>query len=144
MSANKMVTKSDLQDFYQGIRPYLNGSANDYSTTEKVVGRWIDGSPLYQITLTKTIPSTGNKSWHSFSDFDVSNKTFVDVRYILLDSGNFTAFGRDTYSGSGASAMFTYKSANINIRENALQIYIAYVTAAEVTVYVTLQYIKTT
>ena len=28
MSQNKMVTKSDLQDFYNGIYPYLNGAAH--------------------------------------------------------------------------------------------------------------------
>lgn len=31
------------------------GSANDYSTTEKIVGTWIDGKPLYQKTVTGVI-----------------------------------------------------------------------------------------
>ena len=52
MSENKMVTKSDLQDFYDGIKPFLNGDVSSiYSTDERVVGRWIDGKPIYQKTI---------------------------------------------------------------------------------------------
>lgn len=33
-------------------------SPNDYSTTEKIVGTWIDGKPLYQKTYNLTTPSS--------------------------------------------------------------------------------------
>ena len=55
---NKIVTEERLSEFYQGILPYLGGmpelvankfSRSDiYSTTEKIVGQWTDGKPLYQ------------------------------------------------------------------------------------------------
>lgn len=141
--ADDKMTSADMTDVLTPL-PSARGNWQEYSDTEKRVGTWIDGKPLYQITLTKTIPSTGNKAWHAFSEFDITNKNFVDVKYLLKDNGTLTAYGRDTYVGTSASAMFTYKSANITIRDNALQIYVAYVTAAEVTVYVTIQYTKTT
>jgi hypothetical protein len=65
---NRVVTKQDLADFYGEILPYLGGmpemlankfSKGDlYSTDEKMIGQWIDGKPLYQKVLTKTISAT--------------------------------------------------------------------------------------
>lgn len=67
---NRVVTKQDLADFYQGILPYLGGmpemlankfSKGDmYSTDEKMIGQWIDGKPLYQRVLNKTISASSN------------------------------------------------------------------------------------
>lgn len=55
---NDQITAQNFKDFYNGIRPYLNGNvptfANTfnksdlYSTDETLIGRWIDGKPLYQ------------------------------------------------------------------------------------------------
>ena len=36
----------------------INSFQTNYSTDEKVVGTWIDGRPLYQITITPTSPSS--------------------------------------------------------------------------------------
>lgn len=58
---NDQITAKNFKEFYEAIRPYLNGSfptpiankfdkANMYSTDEQIVGRWIDGKPLYQKT----------------------------------------------------------------------------------------------
>ena len=43
------------------------GSVNDYSTTERVVGTWIDGKPLYQRVVQGT---TGNESntWYTLAN----------------------------------------------------------------------------
>ena len=61
---NTPVSQQDLQDFYHKLLPYMGGSfglvatgidsANLYSTTERVVGQWIDGKPLYQKTFNMT------------------------------------------------------------------------------------------
>ena len=55
---NDQITAQNFKDFYNQIRPYLNGNvptfANTfnksdlYSTDEQLIGRWIDGKPLYQ------------------------------------------------------------------------------------------------
>ena len=71
---NKPVTEQRLSEFYQQILPFLGGmpdiltnkfSKGDlYSTDEKMIGRWIDGKPIYQKVFlfpsSVTIPSN---SW---------------------------------------------------------------------------------
>ena len=57
-NGERLATKQDLADMYQGILPYLGGmpevlankfSKGDlYSTDEKMIGQWVDGKPLYQ------------------------------------------------------------------------------------------------
>lgn len=59
---NNVVTEERLAQFYQQILPYLGGmpdilankfsKADLYSTDEKLIGRWIDGKPLYQKVIT--------------------------------------------------------------------------------------------
>lgn len=65
---SSVVTEERLSEFYQGILPYLGGmpdilankfdKANMFSTDEKIVGRWIDGKPLYQKTYVDTLSSS--------------------------------------------------------------------------------------
>ena len=38
------------------------GDANNYSTNEKVIGKWIDGKPIYQITVNFGAGPTGGAS----------------------------------------------------------------------------------
>ena len=55
-NTSPIVTEDKLKDFYEDIKPYLGcpayvtqeGDAEYYSTDEKVIGRWINGKPLYQ------------------------------------------------------------------------------------------------
>lgn len=58
---------------------YLEG-LNEYSTSEQVIGTWIDGKPLYRKTFTSTI---ANGSTEKTIPLGISN---ADVIYI--DSGN--------------------------------------------------------
>lgn len=41
----------------EGLKLY---NPHTYSTTEKVIGTWVNGKPLYQITLTGNMPSSGS------------------------------------------------------------------------------------
>jgi hypothetical protein len=57
---------------------YINGQAvaptnlikegHNYSTTEQVVGTWVDGKPIYEITMVahNNILNTGGAEWISF------------------------------------------------------------------------------
>ena len=57
----KEIVEQAIQDYHESILPYLNGQvptiankfdkANLYSTDEQIVGRWIDGKPLYLKTI---------------------------------------------------------------------------------------------
>lgn len=56
---DELVVKQDLKDFYDKIYPYLNTvSACNYSESERVVGTWIDGKPVYEKTIVDTLPET--------------------------------------------------------------------------------------
>ena len=51
--------KKNFEEFYQRLLPFLNkqsedsggGSSEEYSTEEQVIGKWIDGKPVYQKTF---------------------------------------------------------------------------------------------
>ena len=47
---------------------------HEYSTSEKVVGKWIDGKPLYEITLSLTITGTST---------NILNASAIDIREVF-------------------------------------------------------------
>ena len=64
------------------------GTDTDYSTTEKIVGTWIDGKPLWQKVLTGTLDNSGILS------IDVSNLS-IDNCYTLqgtISNGDINTF----------------------------------------------------
>ena len=116
---NDQITAKNFKEFYKAIRPYLNGSfptpiankfdkANMYSTDEQIVGRWIDGKPLYQKTFTiSSMQKNGyedvltgidhvqtiSKSYRRMQgavdadDFWYNSGAFVNVRAVAMDNG---------------------------------------------------------
>ena len=61
------------------------GDANEYSTSEKIIGTWVDGKPIYQKTFTGT--SGGNGTDATFGS--ISNaETIVSLRGIVRNSNN--------------------------------------------------------
>ena len=52
---------------------YING-LQTYSTTEQRIGTWIDGKPLYRITITGTLSDTNN----TWKDFPLFTADYVD------------------------------------------------------------------
>ena len=98
--SDELVTKGELKDFYDAILPYLGGmpealankfeKSNLYSTTEKIIGCWTDGRPIYQKVFTGTVPQcvtigTGVTGYVSIGS-SVSN--FVNVRCIGISSSS--------------------------------------------------------
>ena len=58
--------------------------ANVYSTTEKRIGTWIDGKPLYQITYSTTTPSTLNTSTELVSlPTGVTTANVIELKYMF-------------------------------------------------------------
>lgn len=65
------------------------GDPNEYSTTEKIVGSWIDGKPLYQKTITYTMPTIstdGTRTVGAYTSTGTTIKTVVDVQAIAYNS----------------------------------------------------------
>lgn len=134
---NEQITAKNFQEFYAQIRPYLNGqvppvfnkfSKSDlYSTDERIVGRWIDGKPLYQKTVASTLISSSG--WtdqaHNISDID-----FAQI--IGFSITNYTLGGTNNNS-----LMAHIGTVNLEIYNNNSSLY-------GKTAYATLQYTKTT
>lgn len=55
------------------------GDTNNYSTTEKVVGKWIDGKPLYQRTFTLLNYEDNDLTRHHITIADLSSLNINDV-----------------------------------------------------------------
>ena len=82
LNGERLVTKQDLADMYQGILPYLGGmpemlankfSKGDlYSTEEKIIGQWVDGKPLYQKTIVFSTPKKAAWSQQYSANISVS------------------------------------------------------------------------
>ena len=77
----KEIVEQAIQDYHESILPYLNGQvptiankfdkANLYSENEQIVGRWIDGKPLYQKTLSFTgLPYNSVKTIGTINDIE--------------------------------------------------------------------------
>lgn len=116
------------------------GVDTDYSTTEKIVGTWIDGKPLYQKTINcGTLPSSaGNmkSTAHGISNLDTvacingvakSSTGSIPLPFVSHDV---------TDSGKVNQIAVTLSSTSVNI--------ITGKNRSDFTGYVTLQYTKTT
>ena len=59
-------------------------NSNSYSTTEKEVGTWIDGSKLYRVTINKTMNFNG-LNWY---EFDLGLSKYNIKQLINADYGS--------------------------------------------------------
>ena len=98
------LNSDSLDDIVAGASTPTNvriGDAYNYSTTEKIIGQWIDGKPLYQKTI------IGNTGSEGISNIDVASLNInkcIDIEgFVLQPNGN-------TYN----CAPFTYISENAN------------------------------
>ena len=73
---------SNLSIDADGVLSATGGGSTSYSTTEQVVGTWIDGKPLYQKTYSGTTPSTTSYA-NIFSDSVISK---IDKGFIIWGS----------------------------------------------------------
>lgn len=90
----KEIVEQAISDYHESILPYLNGQvpviankfdkANLYSTDEKIIGRWIDGKPLYQktIELSPALRFLLNGTWQNICDTPSTNlERLVDIKF---------------------------------------------------------------
>ena len=114
-------------------------AADDYSTTEKIVGTWIDGKYIYQKTFTGTMPSTENTALSIPIGASVSN---VFVKNAMYKNANnvwfpFPSIRQDTYAGDSAIRI---ASSTATSGANTIFLKCAVANAAYV---ITIQYTKT-
>ena len=86
------------------IKYNLGNLANDfYSTTETVVGQWIDGKPIYRIVLETTIPTcvTNGTAVTTIYSYDSNIDVVTSIRAIYYRENNYYwSSGYTAVSGS--------------------------------------------
>lgn len=108
-----------------------------YDTTERVVGRWTDGKPLYQKTAFVNMP-TGN--YNNWFNHNISGLTNAEIKHFDYDIQFMeSSIGKNAYYSS---------SYNVSIaRVTTTQIYFmanGWNTSTDIIIQLTLQYTKTT
>lgn len=127
------------------VRNYVATNIAVYSTTEHVVGTWIDGKPIYQITLQDTVPNTTTGTFATKSiDLSSYNIEFLNIvnAVMRLTIDNNTTFSNLPYLENDGNqiklfADFSTSQKVLNIRSSA-----GYRSGASL--YITIQYTKTT
>lgn len=103
----------------------------NYSSTEQVIGTWIDGKPLYRKTFVDTTASTSYQ-------IDVSdlNIDFVAWMYgVIRDPNNVTTVASGFYTSSTTYFALVYNSAGLGVRTGS-----GYISCTK---YITIEYTKT-
>ena len=118
------------------------GDANVYSTNEKIIGKWVDGKPLYQKTYNfGALPNTTNK--YVNTNLNLSTTTVRNIFGLATyDDGNSLQYCPLPFISSSASWHISLQLCKNN---NDLSILIS--TSANwsnASAYVTIQYTKTT
>lgn len=60
---------------------YINTKANTYSTSEQIIGTWIDGKPLYRLVLDTTTGSSTGSVNVLYTNANINKIINVQVRY---------------------------------------------------------------
>lgn len=165
---NTPISEQDLQDFYYKIKPYLGTDAMPsedmseivsplpgvmsrrmkYSTSEQIIGEWIDGKPIYQKTVVFSSQSITNKTY----DVATSVDKMIDGHVLLYRTdGGIKQPIIVPYMGSSTSTYDDYVVSgywkDLNAESNSLKFAFQVGTVpAERTydVYITVKYTKTT
>ena len=114
-------------------RPY-----DVYSTKEQRIGFWIDGKPLYQKTIVDTMPVISEDGTVASKDIsiDLNIDKLVEIKGIANNQISINCFWE---TGNGN----TYHI-RTSVDPNKIYIECDRLTMAEVPVYITIQYTKTT
>lgn len=150
---NEQITAKNFKEFYEQIRPYLNGSfptpvANKmsrgdlYSTNERMIGQWIDGKPIYQKTVDLSSIGTSASTATSLGIADTS--LIVYTKY----SGTYT-LNSEAYTISSDDTIMSWSTSSQNlgiymIKRNGYYSVYKGGSGTVSNLYVTVQYVKST
>lgn len=92
---------SSFNDRSGAVMPQDGDYENVYSEEETVVGRWIDGRPLYRVAY--VFPATGNPTYYTITNIDINNISVKSITGGVNYSKGFFPFGfffSETYYSS--------------------------------------------
>lgn len=140
-SNNQVLVYDATNDEWVNANQSGGGSYHQYSTTEQVIGEWIDGKPLYEKTIiaNNLSMSNGVQVAHNVTNF----KMCVSLNVHLYDENSEITYGVQE-NGLGAAAGTTI----MGFRVNTTDIYCigneSWSGYPYRTWYFTIQYTKTT
>ena len=119
------------------------GDANDYSTSERIVGTWIDGKPLYQKTIEATMPTITSDLQRAYKYVTFPELSSIDK---IVYSNGICIYGGVV---AQIPQYWDVDNNNYSLRYNVdltrgLYLFINRLTASNAPVYITIQYTKTT
>lgn len=122
-----------------------DGAGEVYSTTERVVGKWIDGSAIYQKTIQTTSPaSTSSSNNVSTEEVSISNADVIVSVNGFIKTSNQTITLPNTWVSGYQTGLVTTIASSTKVN---VAIYVSessHSTWKNATAYITLQYTKTT
>jgi hypothetical protein len=134
------LNADSLDDIIQSASVQGNAVAGNglvYSTTEQIVGRWVDGKPIYQKTVQYTMPSTiGSVAVNNFANL-INGDTLIALFGSSVDTNGYTACFNPWY-GSRFGFVYDINNDTMSVQNNDAT-WICGRTA-----HITLQYTKTT
>jgi hypothetical protein len=149
-SGNSIDTKiGDLTQLNTTNKSSIVGAINEarleeYSTTEKIIGKWIDGKPLYRKTITFTSTIKTNETTSIAHNIENAKNIFIDFGASFMEANigssdylsyNFPLIG---YVGNLTDKVYCYVNpTNINFYANGAW-------GNNWTKHITLKYTKTT
>lgn len=82
-SENIPVTANNLNEMQNIINNNISEEVLDvYSTSEQIIGTWIDGRPVYRVTVETTTPSTSGSWKEIYTGHNVNNITKYGGYYV--------------------------------------------------------------
>lgn len=115
------------------------GSGHTYSTTEQVIGTWIDGKPLYEKTLQNTMPivtQEGTYASKAVSCAELNVETVVDITARLDQNPHWCVLPYISNSNNMSKAYYN--------EDYGIFLWSSMTVHSGKDVYITLQYTKTT
>lgn len=137
----KMFVKNDNDVYEEFISK--EDTLERYSTGEQKIGTWIDGKPLYQKTITITVPTVNANGTSNFNAVLIGSniETIFLAEGFFKDSTNGNVFPLFYTDGAFQYGIRTY----IGVKENAaLQVSNSNTSYNGFLGYVTVKYTKTT
>ena len=146
---NMLIEDGVINPSYLVVANKFNKS-DIYSTTEKVVGCWTDGRPIYQKTLAFTMPTTSTDGTLVASNIAIGasvENAISAIAWFKVPNGNVIFLNDFTMSGSTVRqgrVQICTNSSTTSGNKNTLQISNGMMSWNDATGYATIQYTKTT
>lgn len=112
--------------------PNGGSSGHDYSTTEQVVGKWINGKPLYEITY------EANSGRGTYNDFLPSDFEDVIIHFAFIKSFNNTIWSSPYYASASDWWGYYFENRKLIVRGstslpiNTLRVIVQYTKTTDV------------